>query len=98
MKNYRLFIAIFFMVASFKCVAQNYTAQVLAYIKVNDPVVAITNVKLIDGTGKAAKLNQTIIINKGKIEQVGDAGKVKLPDGVKTIDGTGKTIIPGLVM
>jgi imidazolonepropionase-like amidohydrolase len=98
MKNYRLFIAIFFVAASFQCVAQGYTNQVSAYIKVNDPIVAITNVKLIDGTGKAAKLNQTIIINKGKIEQVGDAGKVKLPEGVKTIDGTGKTIIPGLVM
>ncbi|QKJ29940.1 amidohydrolase family protein [Mucilaginibacter mali] len=77
---------------------QNYTPQVAAYIKFNEAIIAITNVKLIDGTGNPAKSNQTIIIRNGKIEQVGDAAKIKLPDNIKTIDGTGKTLIPGLVM
>ncbi|MES2274660.1 MAG: amidohydrolase family protein [Bacteroidota bacterium] len=98
MKKNRLLFTALLAGLGLQASAQTYTPQVSAYIKVNDATVAITNVKLIDGTGKPAKLNQTVIISKGKIEQVGDAAKIKLPDGIKVIDGTGKTIIPGLVM
>jgi imidazolonepropionase-like amidohydrolase len=98
MKNYRLFLVVLLFGVWFKSSAQSYNAQVSAFIKVNTPITAITNVKLIDGTGKPAKLNQTVIINKGKIEQVGDAAKIKVPEGAQLIDGTGKTLIPGLVM
>lgn len=83
---------------AFDCAAQQYTPQVAAYIRVNAPVVAITNVKLIDGTGNPAKEHQTVIISEGRIQQVGDASAVTAPAGAKVVDGTGKTLIPGLVM
>jgi imidazolonepropionase-like amidohydrolase len=78
--------------------AQQFTPQVAAYIKVNVPSVAITHVKLIDGTGNPAKLNQTVVFTDGKIVQVGDDQSITPPAGAQVIDGTGKTLIPGLVM
>jgi imidazolonepropionase-like amidohydrolase len=39
----------------------------------------------------------TIIVRDGRIEQIGPAGKIKIPAGAEKIDVTGKTIIPGLI-
>ena len=55
---------------------------------------AITNVTLIDGTGKAPLENATVIIKNGKIECV---GKCALAEGLTLIDGKGKFLIPGLI-
>ena len=67
------------------------------YVSVADPVVALTNVTIIDGTGAAPKPNQTIVIQNGKITDVGPASSVKAPAGAKTMDLSGSTVIPGLV-
>ena len=32
------------------------------YVTVNEPVVALTNVRVIDGTGAAARTGQTVVI------------------------------------
>jgi imidazolonepropionase-like amidohydrolase len=68
------------------------------YIKHADPVIALTNVRVIDGTGAAAKENQTLVIRGGNIAQLGDAGSVKPPEGATVIDLAGKSVIPGLIM
>lgn len=78
--------------------AQQFSPQVTPFIKVNAPVVAITHVKLVDGTGNPARADQTVVISNGKIQQVGDAGSIAVPSGAQVIDGTGKTLTPGLVM
>jgi len=98
MKKIRLLFVMILQGLVSAALAQQFTPQVSAFIRVNVPVVAITNVKLVDGTGTPAKLHQTIIFSNGKIDQVGDADQVKLPAGIQVIDGTGKTVIPGLVM
>ncbi|MDB5110867.1 MAG: hypothetical protein JWR67_1981 [Mucilaginibacter sp.] len=98
MKKSWLFFVLMLSVLGLNTFAQQFTPQVTPFIKVNAPTVAITNVKLIDGTGKAAQLHQTVIFNNGKIQEVGDAEKIKPPAGAQIIDGTGKTLIPGLVM
>ena len=67
------------------------------YIKVDAPVVAITNVRVVDGTGAPAREAQTVVIRDGNIAALGDAAAA-VPPGATTIDGTGKTIVPGLVM
>jgi imidazolonepropionase-like amidohydrolase len=66
-------------------------------IRENAPVIAITHVTLIDGTGAPARTDQSVVIREGKIEAVGANEKVTLPAGAKVIDGTGHTLIPGLV-
>jgi len=40
---------------------------------------------------------QTVLIENGKIRAIGDAGKVRLPAGTATVDGTGKYLLPGLI-
>ncbi|GHA58855.1 amidohydrolase family protein [Pontibacter akesuensis] len=78
--------------------AQNFTPQVNSYIKTKANVIALTDAKVIDGTGKPAKAHQTVILRDGKIEQVGDTKKVKVPKDAEVINCSGKTLIPGLVM
>jgi imidazolonepropionase-like amidohydrolase len=68
------------------------------YIKHSESVIALTNVRVIDGTGAAAKENQTVVIKDGNIAQLGPSASVKPPDGAAVIDLTGKSVIPGLVM
>ena len=68
------------------------------YIAVDAPVVALTDVRVIDGTGAAARADQTVIITDGRITAVGDAARTPVPAGAQVIDGTGKSVIPGLVM
>jgi imidazolonepropionase-like amidohydrolase len=40
--------------------------------------------------------NQTVVVEGGVITQLGAAGRVKIPAGATTIDGSGKYLIPGL--
>jgi enamidase len=72
--------------------------SVRAFVKVDAPVIALTNVRVIDGTGAPARPNQTLVIRAGAIADVGDSPRVKPPDGATIIDLTGKSVIPGLVM
>ena len=73
-------------------------ATVSAYVSVDAAVIALTHVRVIDGTGAAARADQTIVISDGRIASVGPAASATIPAGAQTIDGTGKSVIPGLVM
>lgn len=83
---------------SFQINAQEFTPQVKAFIAVDTSNIAITNVTVIDGTGGEIKEGQTIVISKGLIQDVGNAISVVIPKNSLIINGTGKTVIPGLVM
>lgn len=65
------------------------------FIRVEAPVIALTHVRVIDGTGAAASENQTILISDGKISAAGS--KVSVPANAKVIDLNGYTALPGLV-
>jgi imidazolonepropionase-like amidohydrolase len=60
------------------------------------PPLAITNVNVIDATGNPVKTGMTVIIHGGRIESIGKTGKIKIPAGATTLDGSGKFLIPGL--
>lgn len=68
------------------------------YAKVSGDVIAITHVRVIDGTGAPAKTDQTLILRGGNIAAMGPAASTAVPEGATTIDGTGKSVMPGLVM
>jgi len=74
----------------------NFGPQAREYISV-DGAVAITNVRVIDGMGAAPSEGQTVVLSGGKITAVGPAGSVAVPAGARTIDGSGKTVLPGMV-
>jgi imidazolonepropionase-like amidohydrolase len=78
-------------------VAQTLSPQVRGFVKVDAPVVALTHVRVIDGTGAAAREDQTVVISKGKIESVSDAASASVPKDAQVIDLHGYSVIPGLV-
>ena len=71
---------------------------VRAYVSVDAPVVALTHGRVIDGTGAAAREDQTVVIRDGVIAALGPFASTLVPPGAQTIDLTGKSVIPGLVM
>jgi imidazolonepropionase-like amidohydrolase len=77
--------------------AQTLSPQVRGFVKVDAPVVALTHVRVIDGTGAAAGDDQTVVISKGKIESIGDAASANVSKDAQVLDLHGYTVIPGLV-
>ena len=71
--------------------------EVRKYVAVDTTVIALTHALLLDGTGADPKPDQTIVIRNGRIAAVGPAGGVPIPDGVRTMDLSGHTVIPGLI-
>jgi imidazolonepropionase-like amidohydrolase len=67
------------------------------YIRVNAPIVAITHVRVIDGTGTPPSENTNVILSNGKIQAIGGAATTPLPEGAEVLDGAGHTLIPGIV-
>jgi imidazolonepropionase-like amidohydrolase len=71
---------------------------VAQFVTTRAPVLALENVRVIDGTGAPARQNQTILIIDGRIAAIGRAGRVAIPAGAERHDLTGRTVLPGLVM
>jgi imidazolonepropionase-like amidohydrolase len=92
-----LFLSCLFVSCCSLAAAQNFSPQVKAFIRVDAPVVALTHVRVIDGTGAAAREDQTVIFSKGKIESVGDASSASVPKDAQVLELHGYTVIPGLV-
>ena len=80
--------------------AEGLAAPVQAYVSVSAPSVAITNVTLIDGTGAPAQRNRTVVIRDGRIAEIlaaGDFAPSSAGGEMEVIDGTGHTLIPGMM-
>ena len=67
------------------------------FIRTEAPLIALTHVRVIDGTGAAAKDDQTIVISDGKIQSVEPSATAKIPANAQTMDLNGYTVMPGLV-
>lgn len=76
---------------------QTLSPGVQAFVKVDAPLIALTHVRVIDGTGAPAREDQTIILSKGKIESVGDASSSHVPKDAQVLALPGYSVIPGLV-
>ncbi len=92
------------VVALFTLTAVSASAQdrtlspaVRNYATVTAQTVALTHVKVIDGTAAPAREDQTIIIVGEQIQAVGRTGEVAIPAGAQVLDLTGHTAIPGLI-
>src|SRR4051812_6422588 len=71
------------------------------FVATDSPVVMITHVRVIDGTGAPAMENQTVVIRDGKIASIAPSNAERTTPNAErqtVFDGTGKTLIPGLVM
>ncbi len=67
------------------------------FVRVEAPTVALTHVRVIDGTGAAPLEDQTIVISGGKIQSVGPSTAAKIPEGARVLDLAGSTVLSGLV-
>src|SRR5262249_14329047 len=64
----------------------------------DSPLVALTRVRIVDGTGAPARSNQTLMIKDGRILAFGDSTDMAIPEETKIIDLDGRTVLPGLVL
>jgi len=71
--------------------------NVKQFVSVDAPVVALTNARVIDGTGAAPREGQTIVVQGDVIKAIGKPGEVTVPAGAQVIDLAGHTVIPGIV-
>jgi imidazolonepropionase-like amidohydrolase len=60
-------------------------------------MLAITGVRLIDGTGGAPKSDMTVLVLNGRIHAVGPSKTTVVPKGAEAVDGSGLTLVPGLM-
>ena len=77
--------------------ASHLGPRVKPFVREDAPVVVLAHVRVIDGTGMAAKADQSVVIREGKIVAISDTASTKAPDGAKVLDLTGRSVIPGLV-
>ena len=77
--------------------AEGLSEEVRGFVSVDAPVVAITGVRLVDGTGAPAVQGRTVVLEDGLISAVGPDGEVEIPDGAEVLERDGHTLIPGLV-
>jgi imidazolonepropionase-like amidohydrolase len=73
------------------------STDVAPFVTVNAPVFVLSHVRVVDGTGTAAKEDQTVVVASGKIQSIGPAASVHPPQGAQLLDRSGYTVIPGLV-
>ncbi|MGH9591896.1 MAG: amidohydrolase family protein, partial [Bryobacteraceae bacterium] len=52
---------------------------------------------MIDGTGAAARDDQTVVVEHGKISWMGAAAQAKIPPGAQVMDLAGYSVMPGMV-
>jgi imidazolonepropionase-like amidohydrolase len=90
-------LVVCYLIVADLALAQTLSPQVRAFVKVDAPVVALAHVRVVDGTGAAAREDQTIVIAKGKVESVSDAATVSIPKDAQVLDLHGYSVIPGLV-
>jgi imidazolonepropionase-like amidohydrolase len=77
--------------------SRTLSSEVQQYVRVSAPVVVLTHVRVIDGTGAPARDNQTVVISGDRIQWMGEAGAANVPAGALMLDLHGDTVIPGLV-
>jgi len=70
---------------------------VVPYLSLAEPSsqLAITHVTLIDGSGHLPQPDQTVLIEGRRIAAVGPTAKTRVPKAARTIDASGKFLLPG---
>jgi imidazolonepropionase-like amidohydrolase len=59
--------------------------------------LVLQNVTLIDGTGAEPRQGVDVMIANGRIAAIGPGGSIRVPSGARTLDLTGRYLLPGLI-
>src|SRR5690348_566688 len=74
------------MLCAFSVLAQSQlTNEVKAFVKYDQPTIVLNHVRLIDGTGAAAKEDQSLAISNGKIQSIALAAGAQAPQGATVL-------------
>jgi imidazolonepropionase-like amidohydrolase len=73
------------------------TPAIRPFVAIDAPVVALTHVRVVDGTGAPVRDDQTVVVRGGRIQAVGPSGGTSIPRGARVMELRGHTVIPGLV-
>src|SRR5258706_14389609 len=89
----------FFLLLSISntCLAQTPPSDRQQFIRIEAPIVALTHVRVIDGTGAAPLEDQTIVISAGKIDSIAPTATARVPSSAQILDLKGHSVLPGLV-
>ncbi len=91
-------VSIFFLLLPGLTSFAQFSSAVKKYISVQADTLALIHAKITDGSGGPSRPDQTLVIMKGIIMEMGNSANTKVPVNAKIIDCTGKTIIPGMIM
>ncbi|PSJ41046.1 amidohydrolase [Sphingomonas deserti] len=69
---------------------------VTPFVKISGKTIALTHVRVIDGTGAKPLEDRTVIIENGRIAAIQPAG-ARVPAGATIVDMTGRSVLPGIV-
>jgi imidazolonepropionase-like amidohydrolase len=90
-----------FLAAALVCVAASvgalaFLSQAQTRFAVTRGPLVITHVTVVDVNSGAPRHDLSVVVEGDRITQVGNSDSVKVPQGVRIVDGTGKFLIPGL--
>ena len=60
-------------------------------------VTVLTRATMIDGSGAGPQKDTTIVLENGRIREIGPASKLSNPDGAIVVDLDGRFIVPGII-
>jgi imidazolonepropionase-like amidohydrolase len=60
-------------------------------------VTVLTHATVIDGAGAVPQKDVTIVMENGRIRDMGPSSKVSVPVGATVVDLTGKFVVPGII-
>src|SRR5437763_15862478 len=89
------FFLLFALCISF--LAQGPASDRQQFVRVEAAVIALTHVRVIDGTGAAPLEDQTILIADGKIQSIAPTARAKVQPSAQILDLKGYSVLPGLV-
>jgi imidazolonepropionase-like amidohydrolase len=90
------FVATILMIALFS-LAFLATAAEAQITNVKTQTIAFVGVTVIPMDKERVLKNQTVVIRDGRIAEIGDESKIKIPADTLKIDGRGKFLMPGIV-
>lgn len=74
-----------------------YADSVLRYVSHHAPALALVGVDLVDGSGGTVLRHQTVVIERGRIVEVGPMDDAEIPGVAEVLHLEGYTVIPGFV-
>lgn len=72
-------------------------AALLFAVNASAQVTVLTHATLIDGTGAAPQNDITLVMDNGRIRDMGPSSRTAAPSGAIVLDLTGKFVVPGII-